>query len=219
MQPFVLEPKEIVNCFVAKKFKPLSLIFGLTTNCHWQTIYNAKFMPLARSFNTISDRIDTPDGDFFDIEYTENIDSTDRLVILLHGLESSKKGYLVTKMTTAFMLKGFACCLVSFRSCSEEENKTMKFYHLGFTEDIDVLTTVVHKKYPNKYIYLSGFSLGGNVVLKFLGEQSDRIHERGIMGAVTACVPFDPVASSPKLDVGFNRAVYAEVIIFNYSMH
>lgn len=86
-------------------------------------------------------------------------------------------------------------------------------YHLGFTKDLHQLTKMLHERFPEKKKYLSGFSLGGNVVLKFLGELGDQaITERGIYGAAVTCVPFDPVASQGKLDTnGFNRAVYSNV--------
>jgi hypothetical protein len=62
---------------------------------------------------------------------------------------------------------------------------------------------------PNQPIYLSGFSLGGNVILKFLGEQGDEAIARNIKGAAVFCVPFDIVACNKKLDSGFNKAVYS----------
>jgi predicted alpha/beta-fold hydrolase len=69
----------------------------------------------------------------------------------------------------------------------------------------------LHQRYPNKKIYLSGFSLGGNVILKYLGELGDRASkDLNIIGAVATSVPFDPLASQPKLDQGFSRAVYSE---------
>jgi predicted alpha/beta-fold hydrolase len=72
------------------------------------------------------------------------------------------------------------------------------------------LLTIIRERYPSKEIYFSGFSLGGNVVLKLLGELGDRAKEMRIKGCAVTCVPFDPVQSQIKLDVGFNRAVYSE---------
>ena len=106
-------------------------------------------------------------------------------------------------------MKGFNCCLLTFRGCSGEENLTPGGYHLGFTNDLDQLTKFIHKRYPDKKIFLSGFSLGGNVILKFLGELEAKAIDRNIFGAAVTCVPFDPVASQYKLDQGFNRAVYS----------
>lgn len=82
---------------------------------------------------------------------------------------------------------------------------------MGFTQDVDRMVEVLNERYPTKMIYLCGFSLGGNVLLKFLGEQGQRAWERNIRGAAVTCVPFNPVACHLKIDVGFNRAVYSEV--------
>jgi predicted alpha/beta-fold hydrolase len=65
---------------------------------------------------------------------------------------------------------------------------------MGFTTDIDRLVEVLNERYPNKNIYLCGFSLGGNVLLKFLGEQGEQAEKRRIKGAAVTCVPFDPAA-------------------------
>lgn len=90
-------------------------------------------------------------------------------------------------------------------------NRKAGAYHLGFTTDINQLTDILQKRYPNKAKYLAGFSLGANVALKFLGELGDQAPERNIFGAAVACCPFDPVGSQGKLDVGFNKAVYSNV--------
>ncbi len=89
--------------------------------------------------------------------------------------------------------------------------RTPGAYHVGFTTDINQLVSVLHARFPQKRMYLSGFSLGGNVSLKFLGELGDAAESRGIFGAAVTCVPFDPTQSQAKLDVGFNRAVYSMV--------
>jgi len=73
------------------------------------------------------------------------------------------------------------------------------------------IASLLKDRYPSKSIYLSGFSLGGNVSLKLLGELSDSARDVNIQGCAVTCVPFDPVASQGKLDQGFNRAVYSEV--------
>jgi uncharacterized protein len=82
---------------------------------------------------------------------------------------------------------------------------------MGFTDDVNHLVDILNERY-NKPIYLCGFSLGGNVLLKFLGEQGDNALRRNIRGAAVTCVPFDPLACHHKIDVGINRAIYSEVI-------
>ena len=106
----------------------------MSRNCHFQTIVGSGalgtkiFGPPTRDFNVTLERINTLDGDFFDVEYTDRFDKPtsvddDKSVIILHGLESNTKGTLVTNFTKAFLNKGFSCCLVSFRGCNGEDNR------------------------------------------------------------------------------------------------
>lgn len=119
--------KGIAQSFKHSKFEPGLLV----RNCHFQTIFGSgalgtKFFGLpTRPFNVTQERIETEDHDFFDVEYTEGFDSPEstKSVIILHGLESNIKGTLVTRFATAFINKGFTCCLVSFRNCNGEENR------------------------------------------------------------------------------------------------
>lgn len=183
-------------------------------NRHWQTIVGSgalsqKFFGAPeRPFDVIEERIETKDNDFFDVEYTTDFEISSKVVILLHGLESNTKGCIMTKLATAFQSKGFACCLVSFRSCNGVQNRNPGAYHLGFTDDLKQLVEIIHNRYPTKSIYLTGFSLGANVVLKYLGELSDTAHNYHIRGAAVMCVPFDPEACQKMIDKGFSKLVY-----------
>ena len=79
---------------------------------------------------------------------------------------------------------------------------------MGFTDDIKQLVEIIHDRYPTKDIYLTGFSLGANVVLKYLGELSESASNYRIRGAAVTCVPFDPEACQTVIDSGFSRLVY-----------
>lgn len=205
--------RAISDSFEANDFQP-SHWFG--KNPHWQTIIGAGalmgrlFGPRQRSFATTEEVITTYDGDFFDVDFTTNVSSAENLVIILHGLESSNKGELVTNFAEAMLSKGFACVLPCFRGCSGKIHVNPGGYHMGFTDDMNRLVDVLNERFPGKNIFLCGFSLGGNVCLKFLGEQGIQAWKRNIRGAAVTCVPFDPVACHLKIDVGFNRAVYSE---------
>ena len=227
--------KHRVEAFDAQSFVPSQNWLGLASNQHWQTIVATGALrkvlfgvELQRSFDVHSKLIKTSDGDEHEAEFTVNhFDSKDLddiggdeviakkdistpIVVLLHGLEANAKGTLMTKMCEEYTKVGFGCVLVSFRGCNGTENKRVGAYHLGFTQDLDQLTDFLKKKYPNRPIYLSGFSLGGNVSLKFLGELGDKaVMDRNIQGAVTMSVPFDLVESGAKIDKGFNKVIYA----------
>jgi predicted alpha/beta-fold hydrolase len=209
--------KLIVEKFQASPFIPPHGLFSpITRNPHWQTVIGSeairhKFFKLERNFNTKLERFKTKDNDFFDVEYTDNFEVSVKTVFILHGLESNPKGPLVTKMARSFLKRGFSCCIVSFRGCNGEDNDSPGAYHLGFTTDINQLVRTIHEKFPSKRLYLSGFSLGGNVVLKYLGELGEEAIALNIIGSVATCVPFDPTSCQKKLDQGFNRAVYSEV--------
>lgn len=84
-------------------------------------------------------------------------------------------------------------------------------YHLGYTTDLRYLLSIVKERNPSASIYLSGFSLGGNVSLKLLGELGEEAKTLNIKGCAVTSVPFDPIASQGKLDKGFNRLAYSEV--------
>ena len=239
--------------FRAHKFIPNSYLVPqfLSRNCHWQTIVgsnalqNKIFGLKVRPFRSTSARILTPDGDFFDVEFTDGYETTKGLVIISHGLESSARGEHASRFAAGCISKGFGCCLVNYRGCSGEPNryKILKLryycniylrklwypfflsmisfwyrrlgaYHLGFTTDLKQLITELNLRHPDLKLFLCGFSLGGNVSLKVLGELGLAARAKmNLLGAAVACVPFDPIASQGKLDRGFNRAVYSEVCI------
>jgi predicted alpha/beta-fold hydrolase len=204
---------EAIVSFKARPFDPIGF---LVSNEHFQTIVGSgallqNIFPLKRSFLTERETWTTPDGDFFEVDYVLPKFEGKDIVIILHGLESSVESPLVTGICSAMLQKGLSCCLVSFRGCGGRPNNTAGGYHLGFTTDLDQVTSHIHEKYPDKNIYLCGFSLGGNVILKFLGELGERAWARGIRGSAVTCVPFDPVEGHKKLESGFNRAVYSEV--------
>eukprot|EP01031_Cornospumella_fuschlensis_P046075 gene46075-56401_t len=155
----------ISDTFDANDFHP-SHWFG--KNPHWQTIIGTGalkgrlFGPKQRSFATTEEIITTYDGDFFDVDFTSNVDTAENLVIILHGLESSNKGELVTNFAEAMLSRGFGCVLPCFRGCSGKIHVNPGGYHMGFTDDMNRLVDVLNERFPNKHIYLCGFSLGGN---------------------------------------------------------
>uniref|UniRef100_A0A7S2UW57 AB hydrolase-1 domain-containing protein n=1 Tax=Fibrocapsa japonica TaxID=94617 RepID=A0A7S2UW57_9STRA len=165
------------------------------------------------------ERWTTPDGDFIDIDFYQKnqFQLSERVVVILHGLESTSSAPLTSKMAFAMARKGFDVAVMCFRSCSGEDNRTPGAYHLGFTDDIRFVVRALATKYDQqgltepRRIYLSGFSLGGNVIAKYLGELGEEAFNLGVCGGAVACVPFDCVASQNKIDGGtFNRRIYSQ---------
>jgi uncharacterized protein len=142
------------------------------------------------------ERINTPDGDFLDLFRIKN--NADSLVIINHGLEGNGNRPYVLGMAKIFT-GHFDILTWNYRSCGEEMNHQPFFYHSGATYDLDTVIQHVEKDY--KSIYLIGFSLGGNLSLKYLGEakRSEKIKK-----AVAISVPLHLESSSQKLSAGTN---------------
>mmetsp|Transcript_12428 Transcript_12428/g.25295 ORF Transcript_12428/g.25295 Transcript_12428/m.25295 type:complete len:244 (-) Transcript_12428:242-973(-) len=98
---------------------------------------------------------------------------------------------------------------INWRGCSGEPNRTGKSYNVGDTGDLREVISHLREMHPNNAFYFSGFSLGGNVILKLLGELGEQACEAGIAGAAVACIPFDLEASNSLLSTGFSKHVYA----------
>ncbi len=153
-------------------------------NRHLETIYPALFrsVDLARYER---ERIDTPDNDFLDLDFLRQ--GASHLVIISHGLEGNTERSYIKGMAKAFFETGFDVLAWNYRGCSGEMNRQPRFYHSGATED---LKTVIEYVYPTyQSISLVGFSLGGNLTLKFLGE-SGTIYQK-ITTAIVFSVPLD----------------------------
>lgn len=171
-------------------YRPPKLYF----NPHIETILPAllrrvKFIPYQR------ERITTPDDDFLDLDWVVN--SRDRLVIISHGLEGNSHKPYVRGMGKAFYENNYDILAWNYRGCSGEVNKQLRFYHSGATDDLDlVIQHAIKKDY--KHIDLVGFSLGGNMTLKFLGEKKNEIYPE-IKKAVAISVPLNLHSSCVKI--------------------
>ena len=173
---------------------------------HFQTIAPA----LTRKALHLTDeeeRLELADGDFLDLQWHRQ-DSPDRpLVILCHGLEANAGASYIQEMAAALSAKGWDVLAWSYRGCSDEMNRLPRFYHSGATEDLAAVVEHALLTHQANRIDLVGFSLGGNLILKYLGEQAEKISPR-LGRAVTFSVPCDLACSSQALDTAFNRAIY-----------
>ncbi|MBV7529083.1 YheT family hydrolase [Chitinophaga sp. sic0106] len=167
----------------------------LLRNRHLMTIYPTLFRRVKPAAYERK-RITTVDGDFLDLDCCSR--GSDRVVLILHGLEGDAGRKYVLGMVQIFHAAGFDTVSMNFRGCSGEPNRQLRFYHSGETGDLDVV--VHHLAALGKYsaIHLVGFSLGGNVTLKYLGERGDQLHPM-VKSAVAVSVPCDLVTSSTEL--------------------
>ncbi len=164
-------------------------------NSHLQTMVPSVFRKV-KGIAYKRERINTPDGDFLDLDFSRV--QSKKLVIISHGLEGdSHRGYM-QGMTKSFNLAGYDAIAWNYRGCSGALNKSRRLYHSGATDDLDVV--VKHALAINRYeeIVMVGFSLGGNLTLKYLGEKNDEINNK-IKTSVVFSVPLDLYASSIQL--------------------
>ena len=160
-------------------YSPPKILF----NRHLETIYPA----LLRKVDMQSperERIFTPDDDFLDLDWYRQ--GASRCVIMSHGLEGNSSRAYMVGMAKAFFSKGFDVVLWNYRGCSGEINRQLRFYHSGATDDLQ--TVIQHTAKQYRTIFLIGFSLGGNITLKYLGEGN--VHA-AVKKAVAFSVPIN----------------------------
>ena len=153
------------------------------------------------------ERLETADGDFVDIDWLADGPAAAPLVLVLHGLEGSARSHYAQGLLREAGRLGLRAGVLHFRSCSGEVNRLARLYHSGDTSDLEWLVEHLGKREPDLRLGLVGISLGGNVVLKWLGEQGEAA-PAAVVGAVAISTPFDLTACAEVLDQGFNRAVY-----------
>jgi len=171
-------------------------------NGHLQTIYPALYrhVPL---ITRERERIGTPDGDFLDLDWN-TLPGTGRLAILSHGLEGDSHNHYIQGMAAAFQRAGWNVLAWNFRGCSGEQNRLLRSYHSGATEDLQAVVDHALATGRYEHIALVGFSLGGNMMLKYLGDLGPGVDSR-IERAVAFSEPCDLASSSRKLERVMNR--------------
>ena len=173
----------------------------LFQNKHLQTIYPALFRRVPGVEYT-RERVELPDGDFLDLDWSKR--GNQRLVVVLHGLEGNADRPYIRGMVKLFNQAGWDALGWNFRGCSGEINRLLRTYHSGETEDLHwVLSRIIAQK-TYESIAIIGFSLGGNVTLKYLGEQGSNLPQT-VKAAVAFSVPCDLASSGVRLRQWYNR--------------
>ncbi len=178
-------------------------------SAHLQTIWAGVLRPAPRVPLTRA-RWELPDGDFIDVDELAGNVGAPRL-ILLHGLEGSSRSVQMLGMLHEAHRRGWGGIAVNFRSCSGILNRLRRSYHGGETSDLAWVIAQVQAQHPSSPILCAGFSLGGNVLLKYLGEQGERLPEQ-VRAAVAISAPCDLALSAHALERGFSR-VYARRLV------
>lgn len=169
---------------------------------HAQTLWG-RFLRRNPFVPTRIERWDTDDGDFLDIVRLDAPRGRPHLV-MLHGLEGTPRSHYVRGLFLEAKRRGWAADLLLFRGCGEELNRARRFYHSGETTDLDTVARRLFAADRNAPFLFAGVSLGGNVLLKWLGELGDSVPDR-VAAAAAVSVPFDLARASRHISTGFSR--------------
>lgn len=165
-------------------------------NPHFQTIWPALFRSVPQP-DYQRQRIELRDGDFIDIDWCGKSHPDSPVAILLHGLEGSSDSQYIRGLAGLFSNQGWRTAAINFRGCSGETNRLARSYHSGATADLDEVVNFISKLQPDASLHAIGFSLGGNLLLKWCAEMGDSCP---LHAAVAVSVPYDLSIASKTLD-------------------
>lgn len=176
-------------------FKPAWWLSSGHLQTLWPTVFRRRPWPRLRR-----ERLELPDGDFLDLDWTLGGDGP--RVVVLHGLEGSSGSPYARGMLQAVHDAGWRGVLMHFRGCSGVPNRLTRSYHSGETVDLDTVISILRRREPDGPIAVIGYSLGGNVLLKWLGERGA---DADVAAAVAISVPFLLNLCAERLERGVSR--------------
>jgi predicted alpha/beta-fold hydrolase len=172
---------------------------------HLQTLYAALLTPRPH-IPYRRERWILPDGDFLDLDWVDG-PSQAPLLVLFHGLEGNSRGHYALALMQAVRRRGWRGVVPHFRGCSGEPNRLPRAYHSGDSREIGLILHRFQQEFPSARRYAVGVSLGGNALLKWLGEGGPDC--LGVVdGAAAVSAPMDLLAAGRALDKGANRLLY-----------
>jgi hypothetical protein len=178
-------------------------------NSHLQTIF-AKYLAPKRELTLQPELLALPDGDELMLHFAQAKPQPQQpLVLILHGLEGNFRSHYVRGLISSLQQQGFAAVLMHFRGCHGEANKLARAYHSGDTADLAYVLQQLQLRYPNTPLAAVGFSLGGNVLMKYCGEQGAA---NPLQAAVAVSAPLQLAASADRINQGFSR-VYQQYLL------
>lgn len=184
-------------------YQPSFLFKSTHVNTMFKTLFYSNKILYKRS------RITTEDDDFLDIDFSTV--GSDTIVIALHGLEGSSTSKYIVSLVHFLNSKKIDVAAVNFRGCSGEDNKQIYSYNSGKTDDLNTIIYYILNNFNYKNIILVGYSMGGNITLKYLGET--KILPSQIKGAITISVPVDLEGSSNALSHWQNKIYIQRFLI------
>jgi uncharacterized protein len=196
--------------FAPQPFRPAWWLAG----AHAQTVAGRYLRPRT-GVHYRRERIDTPDGDFVDLDWAtvprRPAPAADApLVVVVHGLEGSSESPYVLETCRTLWDRGIRSAAMNFRSCSGQPNRLPRFYHAGDTGDLAFVLDLLAGRNPGVPLGAVGFSLGANVLLKYLGERGDAARVRA---AAAVSIPFDLGAGADHLEKTAMGRLYTSAFV------
>lgn len=190
---------------IHSEFKPAWWL----TNKHGQTLYRTLTNRLQAPIDA-QERLELPDGDFIDLAWAINgLSSETPLVVLLYGLGGSINSPYVPGLLHTFNKAGYRAVLMHYRGASGEPNRLPRAYHAGETNDLAYFLQLLKTREPTTKKAAVGISLGGNILLKWLGETG---RQSLIEVAVAVSVPFKLQDAAQQINKGFARIYQANIL-------
>jgi predicted alpha/beta-fold hydrolase len=187
------------------------------------TTYNPRYFFRSKHFNTVyrtlfhniiidykRKRLELNDGDFLDLDFSQV--NSDKIAIVIHGLEGSSNSNYVKSVTKVLNDSHWDVVSINLKGCSGEPNRLLSSYHSGKTDDLATVISFLENHYNYASFSLIGFSLGGNVTLKYLGEIGDQFPSK-IKSAATISVPCDLKGSSESIAKFWNTVYMQRFLI------
>lgn len=173
---------------------------------HLQTLWG-KLARRPPRVETRAERWTTPDADVLEIRRLDaprGAPSDTPRLLILHGLEGTIRSHYILGLLDQARRRGWATDVLIFRGCNGELPRAPRFYHSGETTDLDLVVHRLVRDHPEQPLVLAGVSLGGNVLLKWLGEHGDSVPAQ-VRAAAAVSVPFDLERGSRQIERGFSR--------------
>ena len=195
------------------QLEPFRPAIGLG-NAHVQTVLATRW-PAGRGITFERVRIDTPDGDFIDLDLPQlagiDLPASAPVVVLLHGLEGNARRPYALDLYRHLAQRGIRSVGMNFRSCSGEMNRTARSYHAGATDDVLLVHGWLDERFPGATKGMVGVSLGGNMLLKYLGERGGEMAIR-LRAATAISPPFDLRLGGEQMEQGLRQRYVAHFL-------
>lgn len=177
-------------------------------NGHLQTIIPAKLLAKP-TMGYRRERWSCPDGDFIDLDFVDALPGKP-LVVMFHGLEGNSDSHYARALMAAVQERGWAGVVVHFRGCSGVLNEAPRFYHSGDSAEVDWILRRLHLEQAGRSLYVCGVSLGGNALLRWLGESQHQAEF--VQAACSISAPLDLAQGGAALGSGFNM-LYTRIFL------